>query len=84
MSRRRKRRKARRPPRRLKDAAVAGAMTDPLSSCLVESGVDLYFAVDFTSGGLPIGLRVERLESGELRFPDLEGDLDDFTVDGVQ
>jgi hypothetical protein len=63
---------------------VAGAMTDPLSSCLVESGVDLYFAVDFTSGGLPIGLRVERLESGELRFPDLEGDLDDFTVDGVQ
>ena len=63
---------------------MAGAITDPLDSCLVECGGDLYFAVDFTSGGLPIGLRVERLENGELRFPELEGDLDDFTVDSAQ
>jgi len=84
MSRRRKQRKARRPPQGLTGAAVAGAMTDPLDSDLVECGGDLYFAVDLTSGGLPIGLRVERLENGELRFPDLEGDLDDFTVDSAQ
>jgi hypothetical protein len=84
MSRRPKRRKARRPPRRLKGAAVPGAVTDLLDGCLVECGGDLCFAVDFTSGGLPIGLRVERLENGELRFPELEGDLDDFTVDSAQ
>jgi hypothetical protein len=65
-------------------AATAGALSDPLDDCLVECGGDLYFAVDFTSGGLPIGLRVERLENGDLRFPDLEGDPDDFTDDGDQ
>jgi hypothetical protein len=45
----------------------------------VECGEDLYFAVDFTSGGLPIALRVERLENGDLRYPDLEDDPNDFT-----
>jgi hypothetical protein len=81
MSRRGKRRNARRPPTRLKGSATAGALGDPLDDCLVECGGDLYFAVEFTSGGLPIGLRVQRLENGDLRFPDLEDDPDDFTVD---
>jgi hypothetical protein len=80
MSRRGKRRKVRRPPR-LKGVAAAGALSDPLDGCLVECGGDLYFAVDFTSGGLPIGLRVQRLDNGDLRFPDLDGDADDFTVE---
>jgi hypothetical protein len=81
MSRRGKRRNARRSPPRLKGTATTGALGDPLDDCLVECGGDLYFAVDFTSGGLPIGLRVQRLENGDLRFPDLEDDPDDFTVD---
>ncbi|MGB0090952.1 MAG: hypothetical protein WBP81_00200 [Solirubrobacteraceae bacterium] len=81
MSRRGKRRKARRPPARLKGATTAGALGDPLDDCLVECGGDLYFAVDFTSGGLPIGLRVERLENGDMRFPDLGDDPHDFTVE---
>jgi hypothetical protein len=84
MSQRGKRRKAGRPSPGLKRLARAGAPSDPLDDCLVECGGDLYFAVDFTSGGLPIGLRMERLENGDLRFPDLEGNLDDFTVDGGQ
>jgi hypothetical protein len=50
----------------------------------VECGGDLYFALDFTSGGLPIGLRVERLENGDLGFPDLDDDPDDYTVDSDQ
>jgi hypothetical protein len=40
--------------------------------------------VDFTSGGLPIGLRVERLENGDLRFPDLDDDPDDHTDNNDQ
>ena len=47
----------------------------------MECGEDLYFAVDFTSGRLPIGLRVERLENCDLRYPDLEDDPDDFNVE---
>ena len=47
----------------------------------MECGGDLYYAVGFTSGGLPIGLRVERLENGDLRFADLDDDPDDYTVD---
>jgi hypothetical protein len=57
-------------------------LTDPVDDCLVECGGELYFAVDFTPAGFPIGLRVERLENGDLRF--LEGDLDDYTLDGDQ
>ena len=83
-SRRRKRRTAQRPPRRLNGKATAGAPVDPLEDCLVDCGGDLYFAVDFTSGGLPIGLRVERLENGDLGFPDLDDDPDDYTVDSDQ
>ncbi len=36
----------------------------------------MYFAVDFTPGGFPIGLRVERIESCAPRF--LDGDLGEF------
>lgn len=79
MSRRGKRRRAGGPGHR-KDAGAAGALTDPVDDCLVECGGELYFAVDFTPAGFPIGLRVERLESGDLRF--LEGDLDDYTLEG--
>jgi hypothetical protein len=50
----------------------------------VECGWDLDFAVDVTSGGLPIGLRVQRLENGDLRFPDLDDDPDGYTVDNDQ
>jgi hypothetical protein len=81
MSRRGNRTKARRPPPRLKGAATAGTLSDPLDDSVVECGGDLYFALDFASGGLPIGLRVETLENGDLRFPDLKDDPDDFTVD---
>ncbi len=84
MSRRGKRPTARWPPPRRNGKATAGAPVDPLEDCLVECGGDLYFAVDFTSGGLPIGLRVERLENGDLRFPDLDDDPDDDTVDNDQ
>lgn len=47
---------------------------------LVECGGELYLPVDFTSGGFPIGMRVEVVE-GELRFPDLAGESGDFTDD---
>jgi hypothetical protein len=50
----------------------------------VECGGDLYFAVDLTSGGPPIGPRVKRLENGDLRFPDLDDDPDDHTIDNNQ
>ena len=40
------------------------------------------FAVDFTPGGFPIGVRVERLENGDLRF--LEGDRNEHTPDADQ
>jgi hypothetical protein len=78
MSRHGKRRTARRPPPRRNGKATAG-LSDPLEDCLAECGGDLYFAVDFTSGGLPIDLRLERLETGDRRFPDLDDDPDDYT-----
>jgi hypothetical protein len=81
MSRRGKQRKARRPPPRRNGKATADAPSDPLEDCLAECGGDLYFSVDLTSGWLPIGLRLERLETGDLRFPDLDDDPDDYTVD---
>jgi hypothetical protein len=83
MSRRGKRRTAQWPPPRRNGKATAG-LSDPLEDCLAECGGDLYFALDFTSGGLPIGLRVERLENGDLGFPDLDDDPDDYTVDSDQ
>lgn len=41
---------------------------DPLDS-VVECGGELYYAVDFTPAGFPIGPRVEII-NGELHFPD--------------
>jgi hypothetical protein len=44
---------------------------------VVECGGELWFPVDYTPGGFPIGIRVEVVD-GELCFPDLEGDSEAF------
>lgn len=49
---------------------MGGEPHDPLED-VFECGGELYFAVGFTPGGVPLGLRVE-IVNGELRFPDDE------------
>jgi hypothetical protein len=64
--------------RRLARAKGSAAPIDPLDD-VVECGGELYYAVDFTPAGFPIGPRVEIVE-GELRFLDEEIlDLESFT-----
>jgi hypothetical protein len=78
MSRSRKTRSVRRRAAHRKRTAAPAAI-DPLEGLVVECGGELWFPVDFTPGGFPIGMRVEVVD-GELRFPDLEDDSQGLIV----
>jgi hypothetical protein len=67
MARRAEKRRDRRHKRGGKAVAPNGAI-DPLDG-VVEFGGDLYFVVDWTPAGFPIGPRVEIVD-GEMRFLD--------------
>ncbi len=62
MSRGGRRRRGRRRPRGKANEKQPPPIDDPSPSLFVERGGELWFVVDYTAGGAPIGLRASEIE----------------------